>query len=192
MYVNPLYWSVTSQTTSSSRQKYVFLFISLKISSSEMYFSYTRGVTNKPYTCRPQRSCEGYVFTGMCLSTRGSTWPGATPGSYPPPPRPGTHPPGRYTPRDQVHPPGRYTPQDQVPPRQVHSPGQVHPSPEIRPLLRTERILLECILVLDRTLHSKQISGTSSPNNQNWQSLTCNKLRFSPIIKLTHMCPLSN
>ena len=52
----------------------------------------------------PQRSCEGYVFTNVCLSTGGSTWPGTPPG-------PGT-------------------------------------PPEIRPLLRTVRILLECILVL--------------------------------------------
>ena len=80
---------------------------------------------------RPQRSCEGYVFTGVCLfelcsdatikiiihyatclSMGGSTWPGT------PPRGPGTPLP------DQVHP------------------------PEIWPLLRTVRILLECILVL--------------------------------------------
>ena len=84
---------------------------------------------------------------------------------------PGTHPWSRHPP-DQVHPWTRYTPQDQVPPRtrctswdQVHppatrytpgadtSPDQVHPLrsgtplPEIRPLLWTVRILLECILV---------------------------------------------
>ena len=106
---------------------------------------------------RPQRSCEGYVFTGVCLSTGGEYLT-----RYPP----GT----RYIPRDQVHPPGtrytnppgtRYTPQDQVhpPTRHRHPPGtrytpptpgtpqnQVHP-PEIRPLLRTVRILRECILV---------------------------------------------
>ena len=44
----------------------------------------------------------------------------------------------RHTPRDQVHPPGPGTP-----------PGTRYPPPpEIRPLLRTVRILLECILVL--------------------------------------------
>ena len=110
------------------------------------------------YYYRPQRSCEGYVFTGVCLSTGGGV-------------HDQVHPPGtRYTPRDQVHPPGtRYTPWDQVhppPPDQVHPPGpgappwdQVHPPgpgtppwdqvhpPEIRPLLQTVRILLECILV---------------------------------------------
>ena len=25
---------------------------------------------------RPQQSCEGYVFTGVCLSTQGGAWPG--------------------------------------------------------------------------------------------------------------------
>ena len=62
---------------------------------------------------RPQRSCEGYVFTRVCLSTEGSTWAGAPPGT-------------RYTPHDQVHPHStRYTPQDQVHPSpwdQVHLP----------------------------------------------------------------------
>ena len=75
------------------------------------------------------------------------------------------HPPGRYTPPDryplpgQVPPPQAGTPPDQVhPPEtrytpwQVHPPGrytpsnQVHPHLEIRPTLRTVRILLECIL----------------------------------------------
>ena len=51
------------------------------------------------------------------------------------PPRPGKPP------RDQVHPRTRYALPEQTPPR-----DQVHP-PEIRPLLRTVRILLECILV---------------------------------------------
>ena len=65
------------------------------------------------------------------------------------PPRPGTAPqpgtpPTRYTPRDQVHPPGPGTP-----PRTRYTPPgtrYTHPA-EIRPLLRTVRILLECILV---------------------------------------------
>ena len=59
---------------------------------------------------RPQRSCKGYVFTGVCLSTgRGqSIWPGAPPWQQTPP-RPGTSPgadtpPGQVHPRDQVHP----------------------------------------------------------------------------------------
>ena len=57
--------------------------------------------------------CEGYVFTGVCLSTEGGG-PGQVPPRqvHPPSqvhPQAGTHPPGRYTPR-QVPPPGRCTP----------------------------------------------------------------------------------
>ena len=55
-------------------------------------------------------------------------------------------PPGADTPREQTHPPrSRHTPpQEQTPPpRSRHPP----PGPERRPLLRTVRILLECILV---------------------------------------------
>ena len=75
-----------------------------------------RGIDNLFY--RPQQSCEGYVFTPVCLSTGGSTWAG-TPQDQAQPPGPGTHPPGTRYPPDQVHPPGtRYThiPWDQVPP----------------------------------------------------------------------------
>ena len=61
---------------------------------------------------RPQRSCEGYVFTGVCLST-----------DQTPP-----------TPLGADTPPGADTPQEQTPPKR-------------RPLLRTVRTLLECILV---------------------------------------------
>ena len=108
----------------------------------------------------PQWSCEGYVFTRVCLSTGGECL-----GMYPlrnqvPPPGPGTPPwdqvyplgPGtppmtRNTPWDQVHLPTRYTPRDQVHPwDQVHPPGPGTP-PRRRLLLRTVRILLECILV---------------------------------------------
>ena len=134
---------------------------------------------------RPQRSCEGYVYTGVCLSTGGEylvRYPPRT--SYPPgpgtptpqhqvhppdqvhPPRPstplqarylpgpGTPPRTRYTPQDQVHtPPGLGTPPRVHPPGPGTPPDQVHPPgpgtpPGIRPLLRTVRILLECILVL--------------------------------------------
>ena len=101
----------------------------------------SRGVPPN-YYYRPQRSCEGYVFTNVCLST------GGVAGHVPPwdqvhPPGPGTPLSGtRYTPWDQVHPPNqvhpqtrytppgpgtppgtRYTPRDQVPPDQVHPPG---------------------------------------------------------------------
>ena len=70
----------------------------------------------------PQRSCEGYVFTGVCLSTGGSTWPGTPPAGAP-------HR-TRYTPW-QVHPPGPGTP-----PRQVHPWGQVHPKTRYTPRTR--------------------------------------------------------
>ena len=72
---------------------------------------------------RPQRSCEGYVFTGVCLSTGGEYLTRYTPPGtrYTPPSR---HPPGtRCTPLDQVHPPP-----DQVPPPR---PG-TSPSPGTR------------------------------------------------------------
>ena len=97
------------------------------------------------YYYRPQRSCEGYVFTGVCLS-RGSADQVHPPGTRYTPSR------TQYTPQDQVHPLGpgaapwdqvhplgpgtlpwtrytppgtRYTPQDQVYPQ-----DQVHPPPE--------------------------------------------------------------
>ena len=67
---------------------------------------------------------------------------------------------GRYPPEPGTPPRTRYTPQSRyTPPEQVHSPGpgtprirytpQVHP-PSRRVLLRTVRILLECILVFLR------------------------------------------
>ena len=54
--------------------------------------------------------CEGYVFTGVCLSTGGSTWAG-------------TPPPGQVHPPGRLHPLGRYTPQAGTSPRQVHLPA---------------------------------------------------------------------
>ena len=88
---------------------------------------------------RPQRSCEGYVFTpvyrsvhgGVCLSACWDTSPPthkeqATPWEYAlPPPGAGTSPPG-----------------SRPPPTPLRS-----RSPSRRLLLRTARILLECILV---------------------------------------------
>ena len=81
----------------------------------------------KLYFYRPQRSCEGYVFTPVCLSTGGDL-PQCMLGYHPPPPR-SSHPPSR-------HPPGAGTPE------------QAPPPPSRRLLLRTVRILLECILVI--------------------------------------------
>ena len=89
-----------------------------------------------PKYYRPQRSCEGYVFTPVCHSVRG----GEVPGQVPPWDQVHPHPPDKYTlragttprqiqprepgtPPGQEHPLGRYTPlgryipQDQVHPR---------------------------------------------------------------------------
>ena len=95
---------------------------------------------------RPQRSCEGYVFTGICLSTRGwgcllQCMLGYHPPEQTPPwsRPPGADPP-EQTPPGVDTPLGADTPQEQTPPRST--------PPEIRPLLRTVRILLECILVI--------------------------------------------
>ena len=82
------------------------------------------------FNYRPQQSCEGYVFTCVCLSTGGEYLGRYPPGpGNSPPPGPGTPPGTRYTPWDQVHPPGpntpprtKYTPWDQV-----HHPGRATP-----------------------------------------------------------------
>ena len=139
------------------------------------------------YFYRPQRSCEGYVFTGVCLSTVGrgggvclsAGWdttppPGADtplgadtpPGSRHPPeqtpphppqeqtppgadtPPPGADPPRADTPQDQTPPGNRHpSPRSRQPPRADTPPWSRHPPPQIRSLLRTVGILLECILV---------------------------------------------
>ena len=89
----------------------------------------------------------------LCFYRRVSVHRGEVPDQAPPR--------TRYTPQDQVHPPRPGTPPqtryplDQVQPPQTSytTPGpgtpldQVHPPPKIWPLLRTVRILLECILV---------------------------------------------
>ena len=71
------------------------------------------------HTCyRPQQSCEGYVFTGVCLST------GGVPDQVHPLGAdhcPGSRPPWSRHPPDQVH-----------PPRSRHPPDQVHPHPRTR------------------------------------------------------------
>ena len=65
-----------------------------------------------------------------------------TPPEQTPPPGSRHHPPGVDTPPEQTHPPEQ-TP----PPPGADAPGADTPPPERRPLLRTVRILLECILV---------------------------------------------
>ena len=97
---------------------------------------------NTEHFYRPQRSCEGYVFTGVCLSTRGGGVSASVHAGMPPPEQ---SPPGsRHTPGSR-HPRSRH-PQEQT--HRVDTPQeQTHPLPERRPLLRTVRILLECIFV---------------------------------------------
>ena len=74
-----------------------------------------------PSATKLRRLC---FYKRVSVHRGGSTWPGT--------------PPGPGTPLDQVHPPGtRYT----------HPWTRYTPHPAIRPLLRTVRILLECILV---------------------------------------------
>ena len=87
---------------------------------------------------RLQRSCEGYVFTRVCLSTGGgSAWVGTPPGPGTPPwdqvhpVRPGKPPRTRYTPRPGTPPYQVHTPPDQVhtPPDQVHTPPGITGTP---------------------------------------------------------------
>ena len=65
---------------------------------------------------RPQRSCEGYVFTGICLSTRGrgvclsACWDTTH-----------THTPGADPPREQTPPGETATAADGTHPTGMHS-----------------------------------------------------------------------
>ena len=78
--------------------------------------------------CRPQRSCEGYVFTGVCLSTRGGVvcliayWD-TTPNPQVDTPWEQTPPRSRapeQTPPGSRHSPAADTPQSRHPPRDGH------------------------------------------------------------------------
>ena len=109
---------------------------------------------SKFFYYRPQWSCKGYVFTGVCLSTWGDTCASVHAGSRHPPSR---HPLRSDSPPSKHLPPQPSTPradtplradtllQADTPPDQTPLPEQTHP--ERRPLLRMVRILLECILV---------------------------------------------
>ena len=122
-----------------------------------------------PHIYHPQWSCEGYVFTPVCQSfcSQGGL-PQCTLGYHHPPgaytPGPGTrwdqaplqtrHPPRPGTPRTRTPCSGPGTPclGPGTPPRTRHPRYQAHPPgpgtpPSRRLLLRTVRILLECILV---------------------------------------------
>ena len=89
-----------------------------------------------------QRSCEGYVFTGICLSNGGGGGVGVSASEHagiPHPPR-SRHPPEQIPPRSrppwsrQLPPPPEQTPPradppEQTPPRSRHPPEQTHTSP---------------------------------------------------------------
>ena len=77
--------------------------------------AHPRGGT-QPNIYRPQQSCEGYVFTPVCLSTGGS--PSVHAGIPPPP---GADPP-------ESTPPGAGTPREQAPPEQTFP--RAYPPPE--------------------------------------------------------------
>ena len=81
------------------------------------------------YLYRPQRSCEGYVFTGVCLSTGGvsaSVHGGMHPWELTPPPPPGADLPEQTSPLEQTPPRSRQPP-EQTPPA---PPGSRHPPKE--------------------------------------------------------------
>ena len=88
--------------------------------------------------------CEGYVFTGVCLSTGGERRP---PWQGDPHPL-ARRPPWQGDPQ-QGEPPGRETPPARRPPWQGDPPANRHPPGKETPPLnvRAVRILLECILV---------------------------------------------
>ena len=106
------------------------------------------------YFYRPQRSCEGYVFTGVCLS-RGvclsACWDTTPPGADPPPEQTSSW--EQTPPLDQTPPP----------PRTRHPPGPGPPPRRL--LLRTVCILLECILVFN--FESLYFASKWSNGNQN-------------------------
>ena len=128
--VSSLQQSLMKSTEMSSDLISSKIISSNSVSTKTVYFCY-----------RPQRSCEGYVFTGVCLSTGGGVSTSVHAGI--PLPR-SRHPSPRADTPLSRHPPkffffsfllffAFFTP---PPPRYRR-----------RPLLRTVRILLECILV---------------------------------------------
>ena len=92
-----------------------------------------------PSATKLRRLC---FYMCVCLSTGGGGLPQCMLGYRPreqAPPRAGS-PPGAGTPQEQA------PPREQAPPQNRHPPEQATP-PSRRLLLRTVRILLECILV---------------------------------------------
>ena len=91
------------------------------------------------YFYRPQRSCEGYVFTGVCLSTWGVS--ASVHAGMPPPweqtyPR-SRHPPGRPPWEQTPHPPEQTPPWEQTPPEQTPSPPGADTPPSRPPWEQT-------------------------------------------------------
>ena len=126
---------------------------------------------------RPQRSCEGYVFTPVCHSVHRGGVPEQVPPQDQVDPPDQVHPLGRYTPGTRytlqtryTHPPRtryipqtRYIPWDQVhpptppgpgtlpragtPQDQVHPPGPDTPQDQVHPPSRRLLLWMVCILL---------------------------------------------
>ena len=96
--------------------------------SSMLYFS---RYTVTLYFYRPQRSCEGYVFTPVCYSVHRGL-PQCILG-YHPTPQEG-HPPGKHTPSGSTHTPRKHThtPEAHTHPGSTHTPRK-HTSPGSTP-----------------------------------------------------------
>ena len=114
-----------------------------------------RNIGYDPFITVRKRRCGKVMFSQVCANNSVHREGRCTPPRQTPPgltPSPG-RPPG------QTH-----TPLDRHPPEQTHTPGQT-PPPIRRPVQRTVRILLKCILVMKsntmrpsgRTLVAQQI-----------------------------------
>ena len=71
-------WSLTQQVAGSNKHFYKNVFIELN-----KFTEYIGKTQMTQHNYRPQRSCEGYVFTGVCLSTGGVCIPACIAGGYP-------------------------------------------------------------------------------------------------------------
>ena len=105
----------------------------------------------------------GYVFTRVCHSVHRGGLPQCMLGYHPAWEEAGTAPPDQAPP-EQV-PSQEQTPLDKAPPRSRHPlhqapPGSRHPPRRL--LLRTVRILLECILVFEEFLQSTKTRNNPS------------------------------
>ena len=78
---------------------------------------------------RPQHSCKGYIFTGVCVSTGGGVCLSACLDTTTTTPGADTTPPGADTPRSR-HPP----PPEQTPPQSRHPPPPEQTTPKQTPL----------------------------------------------------------